>query len=675
MSHSINFLHRAEPELERRKCKHRRVIRVCTLVACGVVVAWGVLTLFAAGQVVAAALDGRDALYRARDAAVELDFEAAGAELAEADARFAAAERGFLLLKTVRFLPWVSDQVAAADVLLSSGRELIQSLETVVDLGAELVRLAGFSEEEIQEMRSGLAPSVTFDDLSSDTKRAILERLSASASDFAYLAAQIAIVRSELAAVKDDGLVGPIASALVPLGARLAEAQDVIRTLGIASQMIPELAGLGRERTHLLLFLNNTELRPGGGFIGTFGILKTKDGDVTELETRDSYALDNPAAASVTESAPSPLARYNATTHWFFRDANWSPDFAVSAANAIRLYNQEANALSPETRANLGIAPELFDGAIGVTPTFLAALMGLTGSITTGGQTFTADNVTDKLEYQVEVGYAGQGIPEAQRKEVIADVMNAIKSYAFSLPLSEWPRLIEVVEHAVSEKQLVIMSADTQTQGVLERAGWSGVVSPGAGDAQLLVDASIASLKSDPNVSRAIRYEIFRNSSGQYIGRTTVRYAHTGGFDWKTTRYRTYARLYVPAGSELIRVEGSLLNDKLHNPTGASAPVDVASEFGMTSFGTFISIEPGESRALVFEYALAESVVEQIRNGTYTLAVLKQIGAGNHELTLDLDFDKNVTDASVPEDRGQWGDDAYRLNTKIDQDLEFTVEL
>lgn len=675
MPHSVNFLHRVEPEPQHRKFKRRRVIRVGALALCGVLVAWGILTLFAAGQVIAAAFDGRDALYRARDAAVELDFETAGEELAEADARFAAAERGFLLLQPIRFLPWVSDQVEAADAMLASGRELIQSLETVVDLGAELVRLTGFSEEEIREMREGLAPSATFDDLSSDTKRAILERLAASASDFEYLAARIAIVRAELADIESRGLVGPVASALAPFDARLAEAQEAIHTLSIASGLLPEVAGLGEERTHLLLFLNNTELRPGGGFIGTFGILKTLDGDVVELETRDSYALDNPAAASVTESAPAPLARYNATTHWFFRDANWSPDFAASAANAVRLYNQEANALFAETRAALGIEPEAFDGVIGMTPTFLKSLMGLTGPITVGGQTFTADNVTDKLEYQVEVGYAGQGIPEAQRKEVVADLMNAIKSYVFSLPLSEWSQLADIASAAFAEKQVAFLSTDEATQAVVERVGWGGVVSPGEGDAQMLVDANLASLKTDPKVSRAVRYELFRNSSGQYVGRTTVRYTHTGGFDWKTTRYRTYARLYVPAGSELIRVEGSMLNDKLHNPTGAAAPVDVAEELGMTSFGTFISIEPGESRTLVFEFEVADAVVEDIEAGAYALAYLKQVGAQNHELTVDLDFDKNVTDASVPEDRGEWGDDVYRVNTKLDQDLEFQVEL
>ena len=34
----------------------------------------------------------------------------------------------------------------------------------------------------------------------------------------------------------------------------------------------------GQEKTFLILFQNNLELRPGGGFIGSFGILKVRHG-------------------------------------------------------------------------------------------------------------------------------------------------------------------------------------------------------------------------------------------------------------------------------------------------------------------------------------------------------------------------------------------------------------
>ncbi|NBS41970.1 hypothetical protein EBS80_04935, partial [bacterium] len=248
-------------------------------------------------------------------------------------------------------------------------------------------------------------------------------------------------------------------------------------------------------------------------------------------------------------------------------------------------------------------------------------------------------------------------------KDAVADLVNAIKSRLFSLPLSEWGAVVQATRDAFVGKQLVVASTDADTEKLIAAVGWGGIVGPREGDTQMLVDANLASLKTDPKVSRAVTYEIFQNTSGQYVGRTSVRYAHTGSFDWKTTRYRTYAQLYVPAGSELVRV------------TGAEGAAAAAEELGLTAFGAFVVIEPGESKVLSFEYALADSVVRQIESGTYSLAFLKQVGAQDHELTLDLDFGKNVTSASVPEDANEWGDDAYRLHAKLSQDLEYTVGL
>ncbi len=673
MSHTINFLHEVEAPKRHREHKRRHAIRVALFVALGIVALWLVVVLFAAGQVVAAALDGKDALYRAHDAAVELDFDLASVDLAVADDKFSSAEKGLGLLSTAKIVPWVSNQIRAADVLVTSGRELIGALQSAVDLGGELVRLSGFTSQELAEMSAGTSPRVTFDDLSSDTKRAMLERLAGASSDLQLLAARISIARSELSTIDTAGLIGPVAAALAPLDAKLAEGQIVVKTLAIASELLPEFAGLGKERTHLLLFLNNTELRPGGGFIGTFGVLKTKDGDVTTLETADSYALDKPSEGVSTVASPAPLARYNATPVWYFRDANWSPDFFVSSVDTLKLFNQEASVA--------GLPTQVIDGTIGVTPTFLQAILGITGPVAVGGLTFTADNVTDELEYQVEVAYKGKDIPEAQRKEVIGAFVNELKRHLFSLPLSEWVRVADVVQEGFAQKQIAMMSADPKTEELISSVGWGGRVLAGpstgsgsmSGDVQMVVDANLGSLKSDPKVARSIAYEIFQNSSAQYVGRTTVTYSHTGSFDWKTTRYRTYARLYVPAGSELIRVTGSMLDDKLHNPSNSEGPVDVATELGLTSFGAFISIEPGETRSLAFEYKISDAVVASIAAGTYSLREIKQVGAQNNGLTLTLGFDKNIASASVPEAREDWGDRTYHLVTKLDRDLQFTV--
>ncbi|MBU0646012.1 DUF4012 domain-containing protein [Patescibacteria group bacterium] len=663
-----------EPVIEPKSRPNRRNLWLGLALATIVLVVLGGILAVAAGQVLSSAYEGKAALERARAEALDLNFEAAEEYLYLADQEFAKADRGFLVLNTISFIPWVGSQIEAADVMLKSGREVIAALIEIVDLGGELMRLSGLSATDLEEMLGGLEPSMTFDDLPSETKRAILLRFSSSAAELELLQNKLAIAQEELARLPKDELVSPILIALEPVTEQLAVFESTLRIMAIASSLLPEFAGLDQESTHLLLFLNNGELRPGGGFIGTYGILKMKDADIVSLETKDVYNLDNPASPYLTQMAPEPLQRYNAADKWFFRDANWSPDFGVSSRQALELFNEEVRALPPAVQNQVQM-PVSIQHVIGFTPTFASELLRLTGPIAVGGQTFTPENVFDLLEYQVEFGYAEQGIPLTQRKEILADLVAEMKVRLLSLPLAEWSRLIEVSQEAWRTKQLVMYSEEQALEDVLTRVGWGGRMVPWAGDQQLVVDANMGSLKSDRVVKRTVKYEIFQNSDGQYLGRTTIKYDHQGNFDYQTTRYRTYTRLYLPLGSEWLKTKGALVDDQLRNPKGESGTVEVGEDLGFTTFGAFIAIEPGATGELVFEYRLAPSVVRAIEAHRYQLSWLKQIGTANYPLTLDLDFDKKVTSAMPAEAAEGWGDDVYHLNTFLDQDLIFNVSL
>jgi len=626
---------------------------------------WGVLVALAAGKVMAGTLDAKDALYRARDEAVALRFEAALSELEAADTYLEEAQSGMPVLRTASFVPWVGDQIVAVDAMMSSSREVIDALDDLLLLGDELLRLAGFTQDDLEAMVSGLEPDVTFEDLSLETKQAILVRLANAADDLALAQAHIDIALEELSRVPRDELAAPILEALVPVTQKLQELQHGMSTFIIIARILPEFGGLDAPRTHLLLFANNTELRPGGGFLGSFGILRVHGGEIVSHETFDSYTLDNAALAAgrVTRTAPEPLRRYNAATLWFFRDGNWSPDFALSAREVMQMEREES-----------GVATT-FDGVIALTPTFVEDLLSITGPVSAGGQTFTAQNFADKLEWEVEYGYVGRDLPLAQRKEILGDLVVELKAALYRLPLSEWIRVLDAVDRNLREKQIALYSENAHVEDVLVQVGWGGRILPTTPDVQMVVDANLASLKTDPVVDRQITYAISQNVDGAWIGRTTIHYEHTGTFDWKTTRYRTYTRLYLPIGSEFIRAEGTLLDDARNNPAGTAGTVDVSQELDLTVFGAFTSVEPGQSRDLVFEYALAPEVVEAIEAGKYDLTFIKQIGAYNHALTLDLNFGKKVSNATPPEGAEQWGDDVYWLNTELDQDKTFSVQL
>ena len=669
MPHSLQYLHNAEStDVHGVDQRHVLFFRI----GCGIVSAltvWLVIFGFFLLRTSVAALDGRDALMRAKDAVLEMDFDKAAQEMNQASVLFDRAASGGAVLRSAGWIPWVGDRIRVSEGLLKSGREVVRALSRLVNVGAELVRLSGLSESEIQEAFDGASSSITFDTLPLETKRAILRRLSASADDFAFMHTSLVLAEAELDEMINESFFAPYVSALESWRTKLAELRPLVSTAAIAARLLPQFLGLDQEKETLLLFLNNAEMRPGGGFIGSYGVLAMKDGEIVTIRTEDAYHLDRPAGSLVKAIPPVPLQKYLQASRWFFRDANWSPDFAVSAKQAAELWNSEAR-LVPAVEQ-----PRIFANVAGLTPTYISSLLKITGPLRVAGQTFTDLNMADRLEYQVEQGYAGQGIPEAQRKEILAELVRQLKEKLYALPLARWKEVLEATKEAFRTKQFALYSEDQLVEETLTAVGWGGRVLPKTQDVQMVADANLASLKSDPAISRFVRYEVFRNTDKQFVGRTTIRYEHHGQFDWKTTRYRTYARLFVPKGSKLVRTAGAFADDPLRNPSRTAGSADVVDDLNLTSFGAFTSVEPGEAQELVFEYLLAPDVVQSIADGHYRLSWIKQIGALAPALTLTLDFDKNVTFAAPSEAADAWGDDVYHLETSGGEDRVFAVEL
>ena len=60
--------------------------------------------------------------------------------------------------------------------------------------------------------------------------------------------------------------------------------------LSVFIRNYPQISGLfSQEKTYLIVFQNNNELRSTGGFISSYGILEFKSGIPTKLEVEDVY--------------------------------------------------------------------------------------------------------------------------------------------------------------------------------------------------------------------------------------------------------------------------------------------------------------------------------------------------------------------------------------------------
>ncbi|MEK7116393.1 MAG: DUF4012 domain-containing protein [Patescibacteria group bacterium] len=561
-----------------------------------------------------------------------------------------------------RSVPRIGTQLRALEDAADAMIGTLNGIQHILDMFETIASASS-------EMDVGISSDRSYATLSKEEKRAVVRAMADALPSMRLARDNIDLALELWNRVSRNELIAPIQAALRPfaetlptLKRALDEAVPLIE-IGIAFAGYPDPARA------LVVLQNADELRPSGGFIGTIGTVTLDGGDLAEFEFQDVYAIDNPVASTWKDVPPQPLLDRLGVKNWFLRDANWSPDFPSSAERILDVYVREVE-LGRKMR--LSNPPTI---VIALEPGFFASLFSITGPITADGVTYDAQNFFDRLEYAVESDFLKKGIPVAHRKDVLAQIGRTMLDRLKSLPVSRWPEVLHLFTTALERKQILLFTRRPDLLAALDRRGWTGRTHPPSGDFLWVIDANMAAFKTDGVMEKRVAYRVDATHPESPIATVTLTYTHTNPqFTWRTTRYRSYTRVYVPEGSVLLDSSGAMKDDRYR--TGGVAvrgTVDVTKELGKTVFGTFWSIEPGKTGMLSFTYALPPSAVGKMAHGSYSLDWPKQPGADRTQLTLDLLFDTNVLKATPPESKEKWGDARYEYKTDSLMDRKFNI--
>jgi len=465
----------------------------------------------------------------------------------------------------------------------------------------------------------------SFSKLSIGERRRILEAIYNADKSLKTIDSKLSSGLNNLNKISSFSWFGPLSVKLEELKEKISSSQKTLEEASPLTRLLPPLLGYPNTARYLLILQNSDELRPTGGFVGTYGIVQTKDGDFERFETHDIYHLDMPVKDKIKIEPPKELKKYLGVNQWYMRDANWSPDWPTSAQKLEWFYKQENAALPKPDEISS------FDGVIAVTPELITELMKLTGTITVDKENYTPENFVDLLQYKVEKEYIQLGTPSWQRKEVIGEIARIMKERLLDLPLSQWPQMIKLISDNVSRKNILLYSNNPDIQKMIIENGWGGEIRHDWGDYLMVVDANMAALKTDAVIDRHISYSV-QEEKDKLVANLSLRYSHSGHFDWKTTRYRTYTRVYVPQGSRLVKATGFTEGD-----------VSTGEEFGKTYFGGFLSVEPGQIGELSFAYELPQTILVNMQKyKNYRLIIQKQPGRQVNKLAVDLGFRNDI---------------------------------
>lgn len=186
--------------------------------------------------------------------------------------------------------------------------------------------------------------------------------------------------------VDTSALISPISRGVEEVREFVDVAAPALDAASRATEVLPAILGLDRERTILVMLQNPAELRTGGGITGTFAEVKANDGRLSLVGQAQSREFA-PHTSSIVDLPADVTTVYSDVVGRFVQNASAPADFALTAEIATAWW-QERTGTTPDT-------------IVSVDPYVLGALLSATGPVDLpNGTQLTADNLEDTLLVQ-----------------------------------------------------------------------------------------------------------------------------------------------------------------------------------------------------------------------------------------------------------------------------------
>lgn len=453
--------------------------------------------------------------------------------------------------------------------------------------------------------------------------------------DQAY--SELSFVESELQSGQQLEL--DLTSGLIKEYQRLTEElprmRQKINQLRSILPLVPGFVAQDSKKTYLVLFQNSAELRPTGGFIGSYGLLSFEKGKLLDFSVEDIYAADGQLKGFV--EPPGPIKEFLGQNTWFFRDSNWDPDFTVSAERAEWF-------LQKTTDRNV-------EGVIAVNLPAVKFLLEALGPLTLPdyNEEVSAANLFDRAEYRSEIDFFPGS---TQKRDFLGSLSREIFAKAQTASASDLIKLAQAAEAALGQKQILIYLHDQDSQKLLVQQNWAGNLftpnlavadqRPVLADYSFLVEANLGINKANYFLNRQIKQQLTILKNKEILAVTTINYQNQSPADaWPGGIYKSYLRQYLPAGASLVSIK--LDNNKLD----LSQDVDTGSQGDKFVLGFPVSVPVKGALEVEITYRLPGSLVNKNSLSRLAIVIPKQPGIINDPLEVIVNHPTFLTVAAA----------------------------
>ncbi len=388
--------------------------------------------------------------------------------------------------------------------------------------------------------------------------------------------------------------------------------RKLVTNAGKIARSLPDLLGVNKTKTYLVLFQNNMELRPTGGFIGSFALVSFSSGKLDEVSIQDIYSADGQLKGHV--EPPQPIKKYLGEANWFLRDSNWDPDFPVSAERAEWFLDKEID------------VP--VDGVIAIDLNAIKDLLEAIGPIYLSDYqtSITYDNFYEKTQSQVE----GNFFPGSTKKANFITALAKEMTNALILNKdSNKTKLAKIIYNNLEARHIQVFLHNNLAKEALSNLNWDGAFNyPNCSgncfsDLLGLVEANLGVNKSNYYIER--KYSISVSLQEELLKKNlSVTYKNDANLAMGNSGiYKAYTRLVVPLNSVLEFIEVG------NNPLQP----DIETVAGRKEIGFYFELLPGQTKTVNISWQVAQHLSLN-RAGEYLMYIRKQAGTPSEPISI-----------------------------------------
>lgn len=429
-------------------------------------------------------------------------------------------------------------------------------------------------------------------------------------------------------------------------------------------KVLPEILGTdGKRRDYMVLLQNENELRPGGGFIGSYGILSFEGGKLLNFEIKDIYEADGQLKGHV--EPPEEIKNYLGEAGWYMRDANFSASFK-QVSKDIQWF------LDKETGRRV-------DGVVGVNLAVVKQLLALTGEIYVPDfkEKINKDNLYEQAEFYAETKFFPGS---TQKASFLSGVGKELFEKVRTLDSRGQLKLYRALLSLAERNEVQVALNDSKAAKGMADLGWDGAIYEGKcgigncfADYLYIVEANFGVNKANYFLYRNIEQVVDINK--QMLSRVLkINYENTAkNNNWPGGDYKNYLRIYVPYTANLAQVRVYDTNQPSLVKTYEAGELKIKQVGGKKEIGFLVTVPVLKRRTVEVRYTDGINL-ENKEKFSYLHYIQRQSGFGDTGIVNLISFPEGWQPNQVQPAATVVGGKLL-FNQKLEKDIKMGVEI